>query len=787
MIVFVMATAFTAALAIGLQYYFGHKLARAAARDIYTNASYAVANQLRQIGENSRNVIELLADNPVLENSSMRDDQRDLFAEVLQQNPLFYGIYLGRSDGSFYQLINLDASEQARKSLLAEPSDRWLILSINAPGESGERHRQFQYLDEGFNVRATRTESTNYDVSNRPWYLNALASNTIARTAPYLFAQLQAPGTTLSKQLAGTDTVLGIDMTLSAVSRFLRQQEFSRGGDVYVYRSDGQVIASSLGESSNPAVRPANIVPHKALKRIVVDSGSRNRLIEIEYRGEAYFAYGAALSTDQEDPNYFGILVPVQSVVGNFIEKVELSAIITIGFLLLLLPLTWFFASPIVKPIKLLAVENDKVRRREYDKVKPVSAHVKELDELSRSMVAMVASIQAHELAQRNLMDSFIQLIAQAIDDKSAYTGGHCARVPELALMLAEHASNSEQGVFKDFKLETDDEWREYRIGAWLHDCGKITTPEHIVDKGSKLEAIYNRIHEVRMRFEVLHRDAEIHYWQQLRLHPDRESALASELEQAHQQLQDNFSFIAECNVGGEFLDREKQERLIELSKISWQRYFDDRAGLSPVEELRGSIHDETLPVTEYLLSDKEEHIIEREQSIDYSPALGIKMDIPEHLYNLGEIYNLSISRGTLTAEDRFKINEHMISTIKMLDALPFPEELQKVPRYASTHHETMNGSGYPRKLGREDLSIPERIMAVADVFEALTASDRPYKKAKPVSIAIDILHKMALDNHLDMDCFKLFVREKVYLQYAERFLPAEQIDEVDAQKYGLN
>ena len=133
-----------------------------------------------------------------------------------------------------------------------------------------------------------------------------------------------------------------------------------------------------------------------------------------------------------------------------------------------------------------------------------------------------------------------------------------------------------------------------------------------------------------------------------------------------------------------------------------------------------------------------------------------------------------------------FKINEHMISTIKMLDALPFPRELEKVPRYASTHHETMNGSGYPRGLGREDLSIPERIMAVADVFEALTASDRPYKKAKPVSVAIDILHKMALDNHLDMESFELFVREKVYLQYAEMFLPGEQIDEVDGQKYGL-
>jgi HD-GYP domain-containing protein (c-di-GMP phosphodiesterase class II) len=125
-----------------------------------------------------------------------------------------------------------------------------------------------------------------------------------------------------------------------------------------------------------------------------------------------------------------------------------------------------------------------------------------------------------------------------------------------------------------------------------------------------------------------------------------------------------------------------------------------------------------------------------------------------------------------------------MISTIKMLESLPFPEELKNVPRYASTHHETMRGSGYPRKLPGEQLSIPERILAVADVFEALTASDRPYKKAKQVSVAVDILHKMVLDKHLDKDCFELFIRDKVYLQYAQQFLSPEQIDEVDTTKY---
>ena len=191
-----------------------------------------------------------------------------------------------------------------------------------------------------------------------------------------------------------------------------------------------------------------------------------------------------------------------------------------------------------------------------------------------------------------------------------------------------------------------------------------------------------------------------------------------------------------------------------------------------------------TLPATENLLSDKPEHIIEREQTTNYPPEFGINMDIPKHLYNLGEIYNLSVSRGTLTKEDRFKINEHMISTIKILENLPFPEELNNVPRYASTHHETLTGSGYPRKLTGEQLSIPDRILAIADIFEALTASDRPYKKAKPVSTALNIMYKMVQDSHIDRDCFELFVRDEVYLVYARKFLPAGQVDEVDLKNY---
>ena len=538
-----------------------------------------------------------------------------------------------------------------------------------------------------------------------------------------------------------------------------------------------------LAEGAKTAATASNVVPSDTLIQIASNPDSHGQLLETEFSGRTYLAYAAPTSA-AEKPLFLGILSPQAAVEAPFLNQVKLSIIGTAVFLLILIPVTWLFANPIVRPVKQLALENDKIRRREYDKVIRVNSHIRELDELSESMVSMVDAIQAHELAQRALMDAFIELIAQAIDDKSAYTGGHCKRVPELALMLAEHASASCLPAFENFRLDSEEQWREFRIAAWLHDCGKITTPEHIVDKGSKLEVIYNRIHEVRMRFEVLWRDAEIEYLRKYQETPERQEDLSEQLDKRKESLLEDFAFVARCNVGGEFLHQDSLDRLQRIAKTTWQRHFDDRIGLSPLEELRLSDPAAILPATEPLLSDKPTHIIPREQSTDYPPEYGINMDVPEHLYNQGELYNLSVSRGTLTTEDRFKINEHMISTIKMLEGLPFPEGLKNVPRYASTHHETMKGTGYPRKLPGDQLSIPERILAVADVFEALTASDRPYKKAKTISEAIDILHKMVIDNHIDRDCFELFVRDKVYLRYAREFLPESQLDAVDVDKY---
>ncbi|MFR0714139.1 HD domain-containing phosphohydrolase [Enterobacterales bacterium BD_CKDN230030183-1A_HGKHYDSX7] len=404
--------------------------------------------------------------------------------------------------------------------------------------------------------------------------------------------------------------------------------------------------------------------------------------------------------------------------------------------------------------------------------------------ELSGAAAVAIETRQLVE-AQQRLLDAMIKLLADAIDAKSPYTGGHCERVPQLAQMLLDRAISADSGPYADFTMNEEERY-EFRVAAWLHDCGKVTSPEYVVDKATKLETLYNRIHEVRTRFEVLWRDAELAYWQGLASGADRQ-ALQRALQLTQAELQEEFAFVAKANIGGEFMQEGDIGRLQRIGQRRWQRHFDNRLGLSRDEQERfAGVPATPLPADETLLADRPEHRVpwgERKPAVDkYDPRnlWGFDMRLPADASNYGELHNLSIRRGTLTEEERFKINEHIVQTIIMLEALPFPRQLKRVPAIAGHHHEKMDGTGYPRRLGREALSIPERVMAIADIFEALTAADRPYKPPKTLSESVKILVSMARDNHIDGQLLRLFLSSGVYRQYGERFLRPEQIDEVD-------
>jgi HD-GYP domain-containing protein (c-di-GMP phosphodiesterase class II) len=421
--------------------------------------------------------------------------------------------------------------------------------------------------------------------------------------------------------------------------------------------------------------------------------------------------------------------------------------------------------------------------RDENGQVISFSLEQTQLVEALASQAAVALDNQNLLGAQKKLFKAFIEILANAIDAKSAYTGGHCRRVPTLTTMLAQAAEKATGGSFTNFKL-SEEEWYELEVSAGLHDCGKVTTPEQIVDKATKLETIYNRIHEIRNRFEIIKREAEIDFWKAVAKGSD-EAQLKIKLDDELKQLDEDFAFVAECNVGGEFMAPEKVDRLKKIAKRTWTRTIDDTIGLSWEEGQRKPLEKAQLPVTEFLLADKEEHLVHHNKDplTDDNPW-GFKIKVPEFKLNLGEIYNLSISRGTLTTEDRYHINDHIVQTIVMLEGLPFPKNLKRVPSWAGSHHEKLDGTGYPKKLNESQMDIPMRILAIADIFEALTARDRPYKTPKKLSECIKILSFMSKDKHIDTELFELFLTSGVYKDYAQSYLHPDQIDDFDISQF---
>ena len=388
---------------------------------------------------------------------------------------------------------------------------------------------------------------------------------------------------------------------------------------------------------------------------------------------------------------------------------------------------------------------------------------------------ALLTQRLLHE--QKALLDALVQLVAGAVDAKSPHTGGHCRRVPELALALARAASECQEGGLADFRPEPQ-EWEAIELASWLHDCGKITTPEYVMDKSTKLETLHNRIHEVRTRFEVLKRDALITALEG-GLDASRTAAARREVAQQWQQLDEEFAFVARCNLGQERMDETAIARLGEIAGRSWLRTLDDRLGLSD-EELSRHRPPQPLPVCEPLLADRPEQRIPYEAPVVRDPRFALQP--PPWLYDRGELHNLTIGAGTLTQEERYKINEHIIQTIRMLEALPFPQHLKGVPAMAGGHHERMDGRGYPFAVPAGELDLCTRIIAMADVFEALTASDRPYKQPKSLSQALTIMQGMVKGGHLDPTLFALFVRSGLWREYGRRYLTPTQQDEVDTR-----
>lgn len=914
-----------------------------------------VETDLRHTYQPIRHLLSLLALNEQNQASDVHQRMQllPLFAQALQDNPKLASLYLGYEDGDFFMVRPL-RNEQLKQTFDAPANAAYQVWSIERSGEA-RPVSESQYFDADLQWISRRQNLKEvFDPRTRPWYRSALDNGQQITTEPYVFFSSGEVGTTLARISRGK-TVLAADLTLADLSATLARHKVTPSTEVVLYRPDGAVVAyPDPGQVivRNGSVHLAQIerlspALAELFARDLPDDLHTSTLLAKRRWQMSY----TQLAEGGPNGLRLALLAPEDELLADAYRLRWQGGMITLGILLLCIPLGWMLSRVLVRPLRALVEEAEAIRRFNFDFPASGRSPVLEVDQLAVAMSKMkntiasfldiAASLSAetrfdallrrvlretvglsgasggliylrdgssgrlephglflngeqhsleehripsfdparHDLPlwlqqpaqggetavisigfdqangfqsllhtldsprvhlvcsglhnrqgetvgvllllhrdtgaeedlvmlrperiafveavsgvaalciesqrlleqQKKLLDAFIQLIAGAIDAKSPYTGGHCQRVPELTLMLAHAAAESDEQPFRDYR-PSDEDWEALHIAAWLHDCGKVTTPEYVVDKATKLETLYDRIHEIRMRFEVLKRDAWVGYWQGLAEGGD-ERSLGELRDASLAALDDEFAFIARCNLGGEAMADADLDRLRRIGARTWTRTLDDRLGVSWEEQQRQArTPAPSLPVQEPLLSDKPEHLLERPASelIPADNPWGFKLDVPQYKHNRGELYNLAIGRGTLTDEERFIINGHMVQTIRMLSHLPFPPHLANVAEIAGGHHEKMDGSGYPKRLKREDMSLPARMMAIADIFEALTAVDRPYKKGKTLTEALQIMAGMCRGQHIDPQLFGLFLRAGIHQSYAERFLRPEQIDAVD-------
>jgi len=756
---------FVVTVLLAIQYYFSHTMVLELTQKRFSHLAKQTSIVIDERNRQAEDIVSILGHTPAIRqidsNRTIQDLLR-LFIDPIQKNNTIYAIYVGYPSGEYFEVVNINHSKAVAEMFKAPPGARWDIEHIVY--REGKGYRSAQYYDADLKRISQVNEETEYDPRKRPWYRQALHQKGVVSTAPYLYFRLKKMGITYSMSVEG-QAVIALDITLEGLNSLLKELKGSSDIEIYMVEN-GQLIASS--EEHNRTVLSEDIA--------TIFQTKPRHIVSYEKEGEAYLSMAIPAKVNGNARTWLVFRAKKIEMMKPYLNIIYSELAATLLLILLLVPMVRHLAARFVRPVSQLLQENEWVKNREFDRIQRVESGIVELNQLSDSLVDMAQSIQAYEKKQEELLDGLIRLVASTIDAKSPYTGEHCKKVPILAKMLIEEADKSQEGSLKNFSISSKEMMKGIEWSACLHDCGKLVIPDYVIDKATKLETVYNRIHEVRTRFEVLLRDAKITYLEAL-LRGDDPQKAAEELEAVQSRLQRDLTFIARINLGHEPMSDADYARLEKIAAIQWTRHFSKFLGIS--REERALLGEEgELPVAEHLILEGEEYKIERDaRDFEFFKQEQVKMEIPPLLYNRGELYNLRIKQGTITKEERFKIQEHAIHTLKILKELPWTKSLKQVVEDAANHHEYIDGTGYPRALDKSQLSIPARVMAIADIFEALTASNRPYKKYKTLSQALAIMTEMVKANKLDAELYRVFIKSGIYLQYAEKYLKPKQID----------
>jgi len=753
------------------QYFFSYQMVLEFAKKHFAHLAKQSSLLIDEKDTQAREIVSILGNTSEVNSKAGFDAQEKnllkLFATPMIHNNRIFSLYIGYPDRTYLEVVNVRHSPAVTKMFNAPPGARWIVVKVLRKIPDQEiATRISHFYDENFTYLSDLKETTRYDPLKRPWYIDAMKHGGVVRSKAYRFYRLKKMGITYSMPLKDGQSVLAMDLTLEGLSQFLKELKSNTHTEIYMIEGD-KVIASTEGIDTPVDAEIMRLISEKA-----------NQIHLYQKEGKEYLSMAIATSAPDTRPIYLAFKVEKAQMMKPYLRTIFAELLVTLAVVLLLLPLVRYLAGRFSHSIDLIMEENEKVKNRVFEKVTSIRSNIQELNQLSDSLVEMAQSIKEHEQKQEELLEAFIHLIADIIDAKSPYTGEHCRRVPLLTNRMIKEANYSNKGSLKEFQISDKETLKGIEWSAWLHDCGKLVVPDYVIDKATKLETVYNRIHEIRTRFEVLLRDARIEALESI-IHGGSPEEEMERYRKKKEKLLDDFTFVASMNLGDRKVTEEDIQRLKELSEIRWERNFPKTIGISWQErELMDADADSNLPVREQLIADGPEYQIPRKPS-DFKlyQEEEVTMHIPTLLYNRGELYNLCIRQGTITEEEKFKIQEHAIHTLRILKELPWSDKLRPIVEDAANHHEHLDGTGYPRSLDEKQLSIPARIMVIADIFEALTSADRPYKRSKTLSQALEIMVAMVQSQKIDAELFALFIESEIYLEFAHNHLQPHQID----------